>query len=270
MNSVREFYDRIAEDYDKEYDTPSMRLYNEITWSNLKRFLPKKKSTVVLDAGGGTGYWAIRLAQSGFKVILTDISDIMLQVAQRKIERENLQQNIETRLVDIRDMSCFPTEHFDLVMAQGDPVSYCLDAEKAVKELARVVKTSGHVIVSVDNKYAMIPRFIRERAFDELAKLLQTGIRKLDESARAPGSLVGGFPFQAFTPEELKSLFLTCGLQVVRIIGKPILTRLISIDIREKILKEYFESVLRVELMFCDNPSLVGIGGHLEVVGLKS
>jgi ubiquinone/menaquinone biosynthesis C-methylase UbiE len=267
MNSVREFYNRIAEDYDKEYDTPPMRLYNEITWSNMKRFLPKKKRTVVLDAGGGTGYWAIRLAQSGYKVILTDISDTMLQVAQRKIEQENLQQNIETRLVDIRDMSCFPPEHFDLVIAQGDPVSYCLDAEKAVKELARVVKTNGHVIVSVDNKYATIPRFIRERAFDELATFLQTGILTLDDM---PGSLVGGFPFQAFTPEELKALFLTNGLQVVRIIGKPILTRLIPRESRAEILKEYLESVLRVELMFCDNPSLVGIGGHLEVVGRKS
>ena len=57
---------------------------------------------------------------------------------------------------------------------------------------------------------------------------------------------------------------------MVSIIGKPILTWIISRDIREEILKEYFESVLRVELMFCDNPSLVGIGGHLEVVGLKS
>ena len=31
---------------------------------------------------------------------------------------------------------------------------------------------NGHVIVSIDNKYAMTPRFLRERAFDELAKLL--------------------------------------------------------------------------------------------------
>ena len=231
MKLVREFYNRIADDYDKEYDTTYMRLYNEITWSNMKRFLPKKKGTVVLDAGGGTGHWAIRLAQSGFKVILTDISDTMLNVAQRKIERENLQHKIETRLVDIRDMSCFPPEHFDLVMAQGDPVSYCLDAEKAVSELARVVKTNGHVIISVDNKYAMIPRFIREKTFDKLTEFLRTGILEQEEipGARAR-SLVGSFRFQVFTPEELKSLFRTCGLKVVRMIGKPILTRLIPRD----------------------------------------
>jgi S-adenosylmethionine-dependent methyltransferase len=264
---VKEFYNKIAEDYDKEYETTYMRLYNEITWSNIKRFLPKHKSAVVLDAGGGTGYWAIRLAQHGYKVILTDISEIMLKVAQSKIERENLQHKIETRIADIRDMSCFPSEYFDLVIAQGDPVSYCLDAEKAVKELARVIKTNNHVIISVDNKYAMIPRFLRERTFNELTEFLRTGMLKLDEM---PGSLVGSFRFQAFTPEELKSLFITCGLQVVRIIGKPILTRFIPRESREEILTEYFEKVLSLELKFCDNPSLVGLGGHLEVVGLKT
>jgi S-adenosylmethionine-dependent methyltransferase len=264
---VKAFYNAIAEEYDKEYETTYMRLYNEITWSNLKRYLPKKKNAVVLDAGGGTGYWAIRLAQYGYKVVLTDISDIMLKAAQRKIEQENLQQNIETRLVDIRDMSCFPSEYFDLVMAQGDPVSYCLDPEKALSELSRTVKMNGHVLISVDNKYAMIPRFIREKAFDELTEFLRTGILTQEEM---PGSLVGSFRFQAFTPEELRSLFTTCGLQVVRIIGKPILTHLVPREGREKILKECFERVLSLELKFCDNPSLVGIGGHLEVVGLKA
>jgi hypothetical protein len=113
----------------------------------------------------------------------------------------------------------------------------------------------------------MIPRFIREKSFDELTTFLRKGILKLEESH---GSLVGSFRFQAFTPEELKALFITCGLKVVRIIGKPILTRLIPRESREEILTEHFERVLSLELMFCDNPSLVGIGGHLEVVGLKS
>jgi hypothetical protein len=48
---VKKFYDRIAEDYDKEYDTPYMKLYNEITWGNIKRFLPKRKNAIILDAG---------------------------------------------------------------------------------------------------------------------------------------------------------------------------------------------------------------------------
>jgi len=267
LQSIKEFYDSIAEDYDKEYDHPSMRLYNAITWSNLQRFLPTKKGALVLDAGGGTGYWALKLARCGYHVVLTDVSEMMLEVAQRKIERENLQSTITTKLVDIRDMSCFPSDHFDLVMAQGDPVSYCLDATTAVRELSRTVKRQGSVVISVDNKYATIPRFLKEQAFDDLTTFLRDGIL---QNKPSPGSLVGSFRFQAFTPDELRALFTSCGLQVVRLLGKPILTHLLPQEWRVSFLKTHFDKVLGLELQLCDNPSLVGLGGHIEVVGLKT
>lgn len=41
---VEEFYDRIAAGYDKIYQNPYWKLYNEITWHNIKQFLPKKET----------------------------------------------------------------------------------------------------------------------------------------------------------------------------------------------------------------------------------
>lgn len=119
---VKEFYDKAAKDYDKEYEEPYWRLYQEITWQNIRRFLPKRKNAVILDAGGGTGFWAIRLARLGYHVVLTDISKNMLKVAGEKIGKEKLQDKIETRIVDIRDMSCFKPDLFDMALAEGDPV----------------------------------------------------------------------------------------------------------------------------------------------------
>lgn len=81
---VKEFYDKAAKDYDKEYEEPYWRLYQEITWQNIRRFLPKRKNAVILDAGGGTGFWAIRLARLGYHVVLTDISKNMLKVVWRE------------------------------------------------------------------------------------------------------------------------------------------------------------------------------------------
>jgi len=261
LEPVIEFYERMARDYDRQYDTPYWKLYHEITWENIRRFLPKRKGAVILDAGGGTGYWAIRLARHGYRVVLTDISESMLKVASEKIEKEDLQELIETRMVDIRDMSCFPSNHFDMALAEGDPVSYCLDAEKAVRELARVVKPNAYVVVSVDSKHSMIPRLIPGvnpmSSFDKLSEFLRTGFFE------------GKFKLQAFTPEELKSLLETCGLKVIRIIGKPILTQLIPREKADETIKRNFGKILNLELQFCDAPSLVGIGGHLEIVGVK-
>jgi len=257
LNAVKEFHERTAEEYDKDYNTPYWRLYHEITWHNVKQFLPERKSAVILDAGGGTGYWTIRLAKLGYRIVLTDIAENMLKVAREKIRAADLQAKVETRIVDIRDMSCFKSDYFDMALAEGDPVSYCLDAEKAIKELTRVVRPRTHVIVSVDSKLSFVPRLIAEKSFGKLSRLLRTGFLK------------GDFDFQAFTPEELKTLFERSGLKVVRIIGKPVLTQFIPKEERNKIVEENFRKLLKLELRFCDTPSLVGLGGHLEIVGIK-
>jgi ubiquinone/menaquinone biosynthesis C-methylase UbiE len=265
-NAVKEFYERTAGEYDEDYERPYWKLYHEITWNNIKRFLPKRKNAVILDAGGGTGYWAIRLAKRGYRVVLTDVSRNMLKVARGKIESEGLEGKIETKIVDIRNMNCFPSGSFDMAIAQGDPVSYCLNAEEAVRELARVVKPNAYVVVSVDSKYNMIHQVLihnaieerfSEQALDKISLFLRTGFLKTD------------YEFEAFTPEELKALFETCGLRVLRIIGKPVLTQFIPREKRDEILGNHFKRMLKLELNICAIPSLVGVGGHLEIVGIK-
>jgi len=255
---VKEFYEKIAEGYDERYETPYWKLCDEITWANVKKFLQKRRNAIILDASGGTGYWAIRLAKYGYRIVLTDILENMLKVAREKIKAQNLQERIEMKIADIKDMSCFSSDHFDMPLAEGDQVSYCLNAEKAISELAaRVVKPNAYVIVSVDSKYPRISGLIEKNSFRELSRFLRTSILKRD------------FKFQTFTPEELRMLFEACGLKAIRIIGKPILTQLIPRENRDEIIGHNFKKLLELELEFCDTPSLVGMGGHLEIVGVK-
>lgn len=256
IKTAKEYHEKMAKDYDKEYQTPYYKLYHEITWENIKRFLPKKKGKKILDAGGGTGYWAIKLAKLGYRVVLTDIAENMLRVAERKIKKEKINQ-IEIKKVDIRDMSCFSSNSFDMVIAEGDPVSYCLDAKKAIKELARVAKPKSCIITSVDNKYTFLLKLLIEGNFKAIPKFLKTGILKRE------------FKFQAFSTNELKKIFEDCELEVVKIIGKPILTQSIPREKRDEIIKKNFQKLLKIELEFCDNPNLIGVGGHLEIVGIK-
>ena len=75
LNKVMQFYEKTAGEYDKDYEIPYWKLYHEITWQNLKQFLPKTRNAAILDAGGGTGYWSIRLAEQRYRVVLTDITD---------------------------------------------------------------------------------------------------------------------------------------------------------------------------------------------------
>jgi ubiquinone/menaquinone biosynthesis C-methylase UbiE len=200
LNKVMQFYEKNAGEYDKDYAIPYWKLYQEITWRNLKRFLPKTKEAVILDAGGGTGYWSIRLAKHGYRLVLTDIAENMLKIAREKVKATGLEEKVETRKVDIRRMSCFESGSFDMALAEGDPVSYCLDPERTVGELARVVKPKACVVVSVDSKYSLITSLISRKSFGKLSRLLRTNLLKADVRG-------GAFDFQAFTPEELRILF---------------------------------------------------------------
>lgn len=254
---VKTFYEKIAKDYDKQYQTPYWELYHEITWQNIKKFLPKNKKAIILDTGGGTGYWTIRLAKLGYNVVLTDIARNMLEIAKQKIKKEGLENKVTIKETNIRDISCFPSNYFDMVLSEGDPVSYCLDAKRAIKELTRVLKPKGYTIVSTDSKYPLILKLLEENSFKQLSNFLKTGLLKRE------------FKFQAFTPEELKNLFEDCGLKVIKTIGKPILTQFLAQEKRNNIVKNNFSKIVKLELEFCDTPSILGFGGHLEIVGIK-
>ena len=255
---VERYYDEKAPFYDGEYKTPFFDLYKAITWDNIKRFLPEKG--LILDAGGGTGEWAIPLAKLGYDVILTDISRGMLRQARLKLEEKSI-DTVELQRVNICDMSCFTDNTFDMALVQGDPLSYCSDAEKAVEELYRVVKPGCHCIASVDSMHSIMIKMISAQRWDKLDTLLKEG----------SSEFVGGFTIHYFTPEMLSTLFTQAGFEVVRILGKPVFMSIIPREKANNLLRDrkIFERILQLELQYCDSENVVGFADHLEIVGKK-
>lgn len=92
------------------------RIYDELTWRCIEPYLPP--TGLVLDAGSGTGKWAIPIAERGLKVVLLDISAGMLEVARRKIQERGLEGRVSLVQGDIHEMD-FPDRHFDFVLAEG-------------------------------------------------------------------------------------------------------------------------------------------------------
>jgi len=150
------FHDNIAEKYESSYTDPYWQLYFKVTWHNLEKYLPKKKKANILDAGGGTGLWSRKLAKLGFNLICTDIAQKMLDVGIKQAKKEKLSNQIEFKNVDITNMKCFKDNSFDMVIAQGDPVGYCGNSQKAIKELSRVTKrehTSAFLLIVLFNDW---------------------------------------------------------------------------------------------------------------------
>lgn len=137
----------------KDFNTVRMNeLHGEISkrWTKeLRALLPQRVPLKILDAGTGTGFFAILLAKEGHKVTGIDLTPTMLEAADRtaglfgvkvRFEEMNVQ---ETR---------FESESFDAVVTRN--VTWTLpDPEKAYREWHRILKPGG-ILLNFDANYA--------------------------------------------------------------------------------------------------------------------
>jgi len=255
------FHNKIAESYEAQYNSNYWRLYFDITFASMKKFLPKKGSRI-LDAGGGTGFWSRKLAKLGYKMVCTDIAEKMLLVGAKLAKRERLGNLIEFREADIMRMDCFEDNSFDMVLSEGDAVGYCGNPNKAIKELCRVAKKGAFVVVSVDSFFSRLNRLILKNDLDSIKILEKSHKTKFPE---------GNFFERDFTVPELKELFEKNRLSVVEIIGKPIFAKSIPKENIERMLsnKKAYRKILELELKYCNEQSIAGFGSHLQIIGKK-
>lgn len=261
LRKVIAHHDWWAETYDSDY-FEHFALYHKITLDNIRRFLPKEKATTILDAGGGTGIWSVELATLGYHLVLTDISQGMLEKAKERISELKLDDQVEIRVSNICRMPEFETDRFAMVLCQGDPLSYCGDRHAAVKELVRVVRPGGAVIASVDSRASAL-NWLRDKDDpNAVQRLLETGDVIMPLKREEFCYLV-----HTFTPEELRQLFESNGLSVERIIGKlAIAHRLVGFRSEDPIIQEW---LYHLELKYNENPAFYPWAGHLEIVGRK-
>jgi len=104
----------------------------------------------VLDMGCGTGAVTLDIAQSTRgQVVGIDIDEAKLEEARRLLE---VIPNVEFQVADVQDLP-FPDCSFDLVTFNIVLV-YVPDKQRALLEMARVVRPGGHVLATMEPDYA--------------------------------------------------------------------------------------------------------------------
>lgn len=258
---VAKIYDGMAESYDEDFSGGIWILYDAITWKYIEEYLPQGECTV-LDAGGGTGKWTTALAKRGYTVYLTDISPEMLKKASQKMEKEGLSEKVHILESDICTMD-FPTNFFDFVLCEGDPVSYCVENHfQALRELVRVAKPKSIIEISVDSRLSFIGAFMRQPTEDGL-KAFEKGIT-LDNWK---------IPTFTFTPCTLKEEFDRCGADLLKIVGKPILWTFLKPyvkDLEKKVESdaEFREKFIKYEIAL-NEEGFGPVGIHLQAIAQK-
>lgn len=106
----------------------------------------------IMDLGCGTGRHSIYLAQQGFKVYATDISETGLKITKSKAENLNL-SNIEVKQHDMRDIP-FADNSFDGILCVWTTGHGTLDDScKNVNEIYRLLKPNGIAVIDYVSIY---------------------------------------------------------------------------------------------------------------------
>lgn len=114
------------------------------------RSLNPQKNDLILDVAAGTGEPGLTIASmlNGGKVILTDLAEDMLTIAQEIATQRGI-DNIETRVCDVCELP-FPDNTFDSISCRFG-FMFFPDMLLAAKEMFRVLKSGGKIATSVWN-----------------------------------------------------------------------------------------------------------------------
>ncbi len=107
-----------------------------------------RKNVLCLASGGGQDSVAFGLL--GASVTVMDLSDIQLERDWKGAEHHNLR--VQTIQGDMRDLSIFETNHFDIVW-QPYSVNFVPSVELVFKEVARVLKPAGIYYLGFANPF---------------------------------------------------------------------------------------------------------------------
>lgn len=255
--AIRKAVDQIAEREDKLEKMPFLR--NEIPREFIKRYL--KPFDVVLDAGGGTGINAILMARMCERVILVDISQEVLKLAEANISRAGLAERIDIVEADITDLSRFRDGQFSFVVCVGGALSHVLDEKRqAMGELARVARRGSVLIVGLDSKYGAMRHVLRYE--DDL---IDNAIDMYETDEWSPvGDEVRS---HLYTVAEVRELVSEAGCEPLELASTPVVIN--SLDESKYHSGEKWEKLKALELKVCTEPELLGIGTHLLCVARK-
>ncbi|MFO1144931.1 MAG: methyltransferase domain-containing protein [Amaricoccus sp.] len=195
---TRAAWDRIAPGYDRT-NTPTQMWLGE---EGLKR-AGLQPGMRFLDVAAGSGALAIPAAHRGAQVLAADQSPAMLALLARRAEAEGLA--VETRVMDGHALT-LEDGSFDMAGSQFGVMLFP-DMSRGIREMARVVRPGGRVLVTAYGD----PREV------DFIGFLVAAVRSVRPGFTGPPLDPPPLPFQLQRPERLAAELATAGLIDVRV-----------------------------------------------------
>ena len=198
VEGTRDAWDRIAIGYDTSV-TPT---HEALAEEGLRR-AGLAKGDRFLDVAAGSGALSLPAARIGARVLATDYAPAMLERLKERARSAEL--SIETRVMDGHALE-LEDDSFDVAGSQFGVMLFP-DLPRALREMARVVKPGGRVLVHAFGNPGSI----------EFISFLVAAVRSVRPQFSGPPSDPPPLEFQLADPEKLRSCLADAGLGSIRV-----------------------------------------------------
>ncbi|MGH6901284.1 MAG: class I SAM-dependent methyltransferase [Geminicoccaceae bacterium] len=198
QEQTRAAWDKIAAGYDAFVTATHMELGKD----GLRR-AGLRPGMRFLDVAAGSGALSIPAARLGAQVLATDQSPVMLERLSARARNEGL--DVETRVMDGHALD-LDDDSFELAGSQFGVMLFP-DMPKGIREMARVVRPGGRVLMTVfgdPDKIEFFGFFVR-------------AIQSVRPDFAGPPMNPPPLPFQLQDPERLRREFTIAGLKDVKV-----------------------------------------------------
>ena len=199
LQGTRAAWDRIALGYDRTNTPSQMGIANEGL-----RAVGLRRGMRFLDVASGSGGLSIPAARIGSRVVAIDQSPVMLELLAKRARSETL--DIETRVMDGHALQ-LEDDSFDVAGSQFGVMVFP-DAPTALREMVRVVKPGGRVLINAYGDPHQI----------EFLGFLVTAVQAVRPEFTGPPMDPPPVEFQFADPEVLREKLGAAGLHSVTVV----------------------------------------------------
>ncbi len=247
-------FDGLASRFEKNiYHTAKGKLRLQILQHDLWQTIPcltHNKSLRILDAGGGFGYLAKQLAAMGHQVLLCDISQEMLSIAQQSERPSSGSGELHFVHAAIQSFAAACDEPFDVILCHA-VLEWQVNPRQTLVILKPLLAEDGYLSLAFYNLDAL-----------KFRNLVQGNLRKVSAGCFR-GEVASLTPTNPIEPRQLYTWLHELNYRVLSKSGIRVFYDYMRKEAQDKI---SFADILQMELNMYKHPSFLNLGRYIHLV----
>ncbi|MBC9130041.1 methyltransferase domain-containing protein [Frischella sp. Ac48] len=251
MDTDRNFDDITDKFAQNIYGTTKGKIREIIVWQDIEKILalfPKQQKLTILDAGGGQGQIACKLAKLGHDVTICDISAQMLEVAKNHAQTQFVTLNYLNKA--IQDLPAEFAQSYDIVICHA-VLEWVNNGKGLIYALKQLLKPSGFLSLMFYNLHGLLFRTVTLGNFG----YVQMGLNKRKKKTLSPD-----YPRN---PDEVYQWLSEFSLRILEKTGIRVFHDYMLDKSKQQ---NRFNELLELEKKFCRQEPYLQLARYIHVI----